>query len=294
MAGGDTSGMGGRSAEWLVKSRWADRLGGMPMEPPLPLPFVPAPAPEELAGEPFVLASPDGRFIAGPNSRWEELKTLWFIFFDFFRALRTFHFVGPCVTVFGSARLKEGTPWYDKTRQVAGEISQLGFTVMTGGGPGIMEAANRGAREAGGRSVGINIILPFEQQVNPYLDASVDMRYFFTRKTLLIKYSYAFVVMPGGLGTMDELFEALTLIQTGKLHLFPVILFGVEYWTPMMRALWRMRDEGLIKPADLDLVTLTDSIAEAMAVLKEKSIRKFNLRKVSLPKSLPLLGEHKL
>ena len=157
-----------------------------------------------------------------------------------------------------------------------------------------MEAANRGAREAGGRSVGINSILPFEQQVNPYLDASVDMRYFFTRKTLLIKYSYAFVVMPGGLGTMDELFEALTLIQTGKLHLFPVILFGVEYWTPMMRALWRMRDEGLIKPADLDLVTLTDSIAEAMAVLKEKSIRKFNLRKVSLPKSLPLLGEHKL
>ncbi len=281
----------GGAAESLAKRLGGARLGGMSTEPALPLPYVPPPEVEE---GPYVLGSPDGRFIAGPNSRWEELKTLWYIFFDFFRALRTFHFVGPCVTVFGSARLEEGTPWYEKTREVAGAISQLGFTVMTGGGPGIMEAANRGAREAGGRSVGINILLPFEQRVNPYLDASVNMRYFFTRKTLLIKYSYAFVVMPGGLGTMDELFEALTLIQTGKLHQFPVILYGVEYWRPMMSALLRMREEGLIKAADLELVTLTDSIAEGMAVLKEKSIQQFNLRKVRLPQSLPILGEHGL
>jgi uncharacterized protein (TIGR00730 family) len=262
--------------------------------PPLPPPPPTHPNPREIAEERFILASPDGRFIAGPNSRWEELKNLGFIFLDFFRALRTFHFVGPCVTIFGSARIKEGHPWYEKTREVAGEISRLGFTVMTGGGPGIMEAANRGAREAGGRSVGINIILPFEQTVNPYLDASVNMRYFFTRKTLMIKYSYAFVVMPGGLGTMDEMFEALTLIQTGKLHFFPVILIGVEYWGPMMSAILRMRDEGLINPSDLALLTLTDSIPEAIAILQEKAILQFNLRKVKLPTCQPLLGERKL
>lgn len=233
--------------------------------PPLPPPPPTHPNPREIAEERFILASPDGRFIAGPNSRWEELKNLWFIFLDFFRALRTFHFVGPCVTVFGSARIKEGHPWYEKTREVAG-----------------------------GRSVGINIMLPFEQTVNPYLDASVNMRYFFTRKTLMIKYSYAFVVMPGGLGTMDEMFEALTLIQTRKLHFFPVILIGVEYWGPMMSAILRMRDEGLINPADLELLTLTDSIPEAIAVLKEKAIIEFNLRKVRLPTCQPLLGERGL
>jgi uncharacterized protein (TIGR00730 family) len=264
------------------------------MLPETPAPDPPAPSPSDEAHERFVLASPDGRFIAGPNSRWEEVKTLWFIFLDLFRGLRTFHFVGPCVTVFGSARLKEGHPWYEKTREVAGGIAKLGFTVMTGGGPGIMEAANRGAKEAGGRSVGINIILPHEQHVNPWLDASVDMRYFFTRKTLLIKYSYAFVVMPGGIGTMDELFEALTLIQTKKLHQFPVILFGVDYWTPMMSAILRMRDEGLISPEDLNLLVLTDSVDEAMAVLKEKAIQQFDLRKIKQPAAQPLLGEHKI
>ena len=277
-------------AKWLVLATLARMIPKAALPPP---PVVPIPA-EEIALERSILSSSEGRFIAGPNSRWEEFKTLWFIFLDLFRGLRTFHFVGPCVTVFGSARLKEGHPWYEKTREVAGGIARLGFTVMTGGGPGIMEAANRGAREAGGRSVGINIILPHEQNVNPYLDASVDMRYFFTRKTLLIKYSYAFVVMPGGLGTMDELFEALTLIQTKKLHLFPVILFGVEYWAPMMSAILRMRDEGLINPDDLDLLTLTDSIPEAMAVLKEKAIVEFALRKKMLPVCQPLFGERKL
>lgn len=275
----------------MSRSKLTSMIPDAPLIPNSNPEIVPAP---EMGEERYALASPDGRFVAGPNSRWEELKTLWFIFLDFFRGLRTFHFVGPCVTVFGSARLKEGHPWYEKTRELAGEISRLGFTVMTGGGPGIMEAANRGAKEAGGTSVGINIILPHEQHVNPWLDASVDMRYFFTRKTLLIKYSYAFVVMPGGLGTMDELFEALTLIQTKKLHQFPVILFGVDYWTPMMSAILRMRDEGLISPVDLDLLTLTDSVAEAMKVLKEKAIGQFNLRKVERPQAQVLLGEKKI
>ena len=130
--------------------------------------------------------------------------------------------------------------------------------------------------------------------MNPYLDASVNMRYFFTRKTLMIKYSYAFVVMPGGLGTMDEMFEALTLIQTRKLHFFPVILIGVDYWMPMMSAILRMRDEGLINPRDLEMLTLTDSIPEVITVLKEKAIVEFNLRKVTLPTYQPLLGEKQL
>lgn len=244
--------------------------------------------------ERYELATPDRKFISGPHSRWQELKTLGHIALDFLRGLRTFHFVGPCVTVFGSARLKEGHPWYELARQVAGEIAKLGFTVMTGGGPGIMEAANRGAKEAGGRSVGINIVLPHEQHVNRYLDASADMRFFFTRKTLMIKYSYAFVVMPGGIGTMDELFEALTLIQTKKIRNFPVILIGVDYWTPMMSAILRMRDDGLISSEDLELLTVTDSIPEAMSVLRERAIVQFNLQRVKIPDCQPVLGERKL
>ncbi|RYD37403.1 MAG: TIGR00730 family Rossman fold protein [Verrucomicrobiaceae bacterium] len=258
---------------------------------PEKLPIPPAAVAEE---ERYQLTLPDRRFLSGPNSRWEELKTLGLIMLDFLRGLRTFHFVGPCVTVFGSARLKEGHPWYELARRTAGEIARLGFTVMTGGGPGIMEAANRGAREAGGRSVGINIVLPHEQHVNPYLDAGVDMRYFFTRKTLLIKYSYAFVVMPGGIGTMDELFEALTLIQTKKIRNFPVILMGVDYWAPMMSAILRMEEDGLISPVDLDLLVVTDSIPEAMRVLQEKAIVQFNLKRVKIPQCQPLLGEKRL
>jgi uncharacterized protein (TIGR00730 family) len=157
-----------------------------------------------------------------------------------------------------------------------------------------MEAANRGAREAEGRSVGINIILPFEQKPNSYLDKYVDMKYFFTRKTLLIKYSYAFVVMPGGLGTMDELFEALTLIQTGKIKEFPVILMGTAYWQPVVDTLYRMRDEGMISHSDLDLLLITDSIPDAMQRLREKAITQFNLRRVKVPKPMPIIGEHKV
>lgn len=238
--------------------------------------------------------NPDRRFVGGPRGRWEELKTLGAVCRDFLRGFRTLHFVGPCVTIFGSARIKEGHEYYELTRQMAHATANLGFTVLTGGGPGLMEAANRGAREAGGHSVGINIILPFEQSINPYVDLSVDMEFFFTRKTLLIKYSYAFIVMPGGLGTMDELYEALTLIQTGKVRNFPVILAGRAYWQPMLDAIYRMRDEGMISPHDLDLLSVTDDVDEAMAVLNDKAIKAFNLNRSKVPKRIRILGERGL
>ena len=151
---------------------------------------------------------------------------------DFIRGFRALHFVGPCVTVFGSARFDEHHRYYAMAREVGGALAGLGFTVMTGGGPGVMEAANRGAREAGGRSVGCNIELPFEQEPNPYLDRWVTTEYFWVRKVLLFKYSYAFIVLPGGFGTLDELTEALTLIQTRKILQFPVVLMGRDYWAP--------------------------------------------------------------
>jgi uncharacterized protein (TIGR00730 family) len=168
----------------------------------------------------------DRRMLEGPRSRTRELITLLRVTRDFVRGFRVLHFVGPCVTVFGSARTREDDPNYQLARQMGAAIARLGFTVMTGGGPGIMEAANRGAKDVGGRSVGCNIELPFEQRPNAYLDRCVTMHYFFVRKTLLVKYSYAFVVFPGGAGTVDELFEALTLIQTGKIENFPILVGG--------------------------------------------------------------------
>jgi len=156
-------------------------------------------------------------FYSGPRSRVSELRFAFRIFKQFIRGFRALHFTGPCVTVFGSARFDEGHPYYQLSRKVGRAIADLDFTVMTGGGPGLMEAANRGARDANGRSIGCNIHLPREQQPNPYLDRYVTLEHFFVRKVLLCKYSYAFVIMPGGFGTMDELFEVLTLVQTGKI-----------------------------------------------------------------------------
>ncbi len=176
----------------------------------------------------------DEIFLEGPRSRLAEFLTLLRVMRDFLRGFRTLHFVGPCVTVFGSARIKPGDPHYELARKMGAAIARLGFTVITGGGPGIMEAANRGAREAGGRSVGCTIELPSEQPTNVYLDRCVRMHYFFARKTLLVKYSYAFVVMPGGAGTLDELFEALTLIQTGKIKNFPIVIMGTDYWKELL------------------------------------------------------------
>lgn len=178
--------------------------------------------------------------------------------------------VGAAVTVFGSARVKETDPMYQAARDVGAALARAGFAVITGGGPGIMEAANRGARDAGGLSVGCNIELPREQRVNPYVDLGVNFRYFFCRKTMFMKYSEGFVLFPGGFGTLDELFEALTLIQTRKVKRFPVVLFGKAYWAPLLAWLeTTVAQEGKIELADLGLVTVTDSVAEAARIITE-------------------------
>jgi uncharacterized protein (TIGR00730 family) len=235
----------------------------------------------------------DEIFLEGPRSRFDELVTLFRVLLDFLRGFRVLHFVGPCVTVFGSARLKEGHPSYELARKMGAAIAQLGFTVMTGGGPGIMEAANRGAKEVNGRSVGCNIELEFEQQPNAFLDRCVTLHYFFVRKTLLVKYSYAFVVMQGGAGTLDELFEAITLIQTGKIKNFPVVLMGTNYWRDLLKMLEKMADEGMIDRSDLDLIFVTDSVEEAVAYIREKAITPFGLKLV-VRRHLAWLGERAL
>lgn len=216
-------------------------------------------------------------FLDGPRSRWQDFKFVIKVCIEFVRGFRALHFVGPCVTIFGSARFGEDSPYYQLTRKLSGEIAKLGFTIMTGGGPGIMEAANRGAREAGGKSVGCNIILPMEQEPNPYLDKWVNIRYFFVRKTLLIKYSYVFVIMPGGFGTLDELFEAMTLIQTKTIKDFPVIIFCKDYHKDMLEHIEQMKDRKTISTQDLSLFLVTDSIDEAVTHI-QKCIRKFNLQ----------------
>src|SRR5215467_1511999 len=199
-------------------------------------------------------------FLSGPRSRIHELLSVFEIMREFIRGFRTLHFVGPCVTVFGSARFTENHPYYVLSEKIGAGLAKLGFTVMTGGGPGVMEAASRGAKSAGGYTVGCNIVLPEEQKINPYVDRAVSFEHFFVRKVMLVKYSYAFVVMPGGLGTMDELFEALTLIQTKKIENFPVVLMGTEYYRPLIDLLTEMVREGTIDEADLHLCLFTDSV----------------------------------
>jgi uncharacterized protein (TIGR00730 family) len=233
------------------------------------------------------------RFLEGPQSRWQEFKFTIRVLIEFIRGFRKLHFAGPCVTIFGSARFHEGHPYYEQTRLLSGKIAQLGFTIMTGGGPGIMEAANRGAREVGGKSVGCNIILPFEQKENPYLDTFVNIRYFFVRKTLLIKYSYAFVVMPGGIGTMDEFYEALTLIQTKMLHEFPIVVFDKTYHKDLIEQIQHMKEKGSISPEDLSLCLFTDSIDEAVKYLEMNAIQKFGLKHQQPRKSFWWLFEQK-
>ena len=235
---------------------------------------------------------PDEIFLEGPRSRFAEFCTLLRVMRDFLRGFRTLHFVGPCVTVFGSARVKPDDPHYELAREMGAAIARLGFTVMTGGGPGIMEAANRGAKEVGGRSVGCNIELPFEQVSNAYLDRCVRFHYFFVRKALLVKYSYAFVVMPGGAGTLDELFEALTLIQTGKIQNFPIVIMGTDYWKELIGFIEKMAERGKIGPSDLRLIFATDSVDEAVAHIRSKAIESFGLRRVThMRRHFPWLGE---
>ncbi|MGZ5553725.1 MAG: LOG family protein [Chthoniobacterales bacterium] len=237
----------------------------------------------------------DEIFLEGPRSRFREFIILIRVMRDFLRGFRVLHFVGPCVTVFGSARIKIDNPYYELARKMGAAIAQLGFTVMTGGGPGIMEAANRGAKDVGGRSVGCNIELPREQHPNAYLNRSVTLRYFFVRKTLLVKYSYAFVILPGGAGTLDEMFEAITLIQTRKIKSFPVVVMGTDYWRELLPFIDKMVKAGMIAPSDADLVYATDSVDEAIAHIRSKAIEPFGLRMVRrAPPHRRWLGERGL
>jgi len=208
-------------------------------------------------------------FLEGPRSRFAEFFTLLRVMRDFLRGFRVLHFVGPCVTVFGSARTPPEHPEYKAAQETGAMLSRAGCTVITGGGPGIMEAANRGAFEAGGVSVGCNIELPHEQSSNPYLTLSLKFKYFFVRKMMFVKYSNAFIIFPGGFGTLDELFEALTLIQTRKIHNFPVVLYGSKYWQEMLDWLrGPMLSEGKIVEDDFRRLHVTDSPEEIVSVVK--------------------------
>ena len=208
-------------------------------------------------------------FLATRRSRIREFFRVLRIGIEFVRGFRALHFVGPAVTVFGSARFKEDHPYYAKARKMGAALAREGFVVMTGGGPGLMEAANRGAKGAGGLSLGCNILLPHEQKSNPYLDRVVTFYYFFVRKVMLVKYSCAFVIFPGGFGTLDEMSEALTLIQTGKLYDFPVILVGKEYWGGLFEWMTKtMLANNTISSDSLLLAKLTDDPEEVIRLIR--------------------------
>ena len=203
-------------------------------------------------------------YLEGPKDRSYELFFAIRVFRQFIKGFRTLHFIGPSITVFGSARFKEDHPYYALARECGKRIALLGFNTMTGGGPGIMEAANRGAFENGGKSIGCNIQLPFEQKINPYVTTSITFEHFFVRKVLLVKYSFAFLILPGGVGTMDEFYETLTLVQTKTITQFPIVLLGRSYFQPVIDYLHYMAEQGTISPEDINLVLLTDSVDEAM------------------------------
>jgi uncharacterized protein (TIGR00730 family) len=217
--------------------------------------------------------------LEGPHGRRSEFARAFRIFLELIHGFRALHFVGPCVTVFGSARTPEKHPHYAMTREVGALLAKAKFTVMTGGGPGLMEAANRGAKDVGGRSIGCNIVLPSEQKPNQFLDKWVEFRYFFVRKLMLVKYSYGFVAAPGGYGTMDELFEVATLIQTGKIKNFPVVLLGVEYWSPLLDFIRNsLLASAAIDPKDLDHMLITDSPSQAVEFIVSAATGTLGLR----------------
>ncbi len=220
-------------------------------------------------------------YLEGPKSRGYELLFAWRVFWQFIKGFRNLHFIGPCITIFGSARFERDHFFYHKAEEFGKKIAEAGLTTMTGGGPGIMEAANKGAYENGGKSVGCNIQLPFEQVANPYMHKWVTFEHFFVRKVLLVKYSYAFIIMPGGFGTMDELFETLTLVQTQTITRFPIVLFGKEYYRPLLDTIEKMREGGTVSAGDLSLVLVTDDVDEAMQHIRHyiRSNYKVKLRK---------------
>jgi uncharacterized protein (TIGR00730 family) len=200
------------------------------------------------------------------NESWRVFR----IMAEFVEGIETLSQVENAVTIFGSARIKPDNIYYQKTENLAGLLVKNGFNVITGGGPGVMEAANKGASEAGGKSVGLNIRLPFEQKPNPYANIHIDYKYFFVRKVMFVKYAVAYVIMPGGFGTMDEFFEALTLIQTRKIKSFPLILMGSEYWHGLIEWLKNtMLKEDKISPADMDLIQIVDEPEEVVKLIKK-------------------------
>jgi hypothetical protein len=220
--------------------------------------------------EEFLQPTPRGRPDFIDTDPWRTFRILS----EFVEGFDALAGIGPAVTIFGSARVGEGSPAYELARRIAKRLAERGYAIITGGGPGVMEAANRGCREGGGLSVGCNIELPHEQQLNEYVDLGVEFRYFFVRKTMFVKYADAFVILPGGFGTLDELFEALTLIQTGKLRDFPVVLVGTEYWRGLldwMRAV--QLPAGAISEADLAMLRLADDPEDVVAIVQEYASR---------------------
>lgn len=204
-----------------------------------------------------------------------ELSESWRLFKimgEFVDGVESLYDLGPAVSIFGSARMTEDNPYYQKAEELAGIFAQNGFAVITGGGGGIMEAANKGAAKKGGKSVGLNIILPMEQKPNDYANIKVDFKYFFVRKVMFVKYAYAYVIMPGGFGTLDEFFEAVTLIQTDRIKPLPVILFGTEYWEGLME--WvkcQLLESCTISPEDTGIIHLTDDPEEVLQIVKRAS-----------------------
>lgn len=221
-------------------------------------------------------------FIEKKQSRIKEFFFLIRVMIEFIKGFRAFHFITHSITIFGSARFNEKNKYYQAARQIAYLLAQHRFTIMTGGGPGIMEAANRGAKEAGGYSIGCNIELPHEQKPNEYLDKWVNIKYFFVRKVLLIKYSAAFIVMPGGYGTLDEFFESITLIQTRKIPHFPIVVFGKEFHQHLYSHIQNMIQNQTISPEDAQLFLFTDDINEAVQFILNHPLVQQKIQKRSI------------
>lgn len=248
---------------------------------------IPGRANDHAVPFPYERPTEDERLLQSVEEAQQVGKDAWRIFRimgEFVEGFEELGEIGPAVSIFGSARTRSDDPMYERCVRTARLLGEEGFAIITGGGPGIMEAANRGAKEAGALSVGCNIELPFEQKPNEYLDISLDFRYFFVRKTMFVKYAQAFVIFPGGFGTMDELFEALTLIQTNKVRHFPVVLFGSEYWSGLLTWLEeRMCAEGKIAREDLELFCVTDDPEE----VRDHIVRRHRRRQVLESGTLP-------
>ncbi|MBN9295058.1 MAG: TIGR00730 family Rossman fold protein [Flavobacteriia bacterium] len=233
-------------------------------------------------------------FLSGARTRWQELKYTLGVIAQFVKGFRALHFLGPTVTIFGSARFGENNHYYILARKVAAELAKKGFAIMTGGGPGIMEAANRGAKDVDGLSVGCNILLPHEQKENPYMDKFVTIEYFFVRKELLRKYSFAFIVLPGGFGTLDEFFETVTLIQTGKIEKFPIVIMGVEYHRNIQEHIEQMEQEKTISPEDLRLFLFSDDVQEVVQHITNYAGKHKGIKLKPAGDAIRFLGEEKI